>query len=497
MLFNSYEFIFLFLPLALLGFCLIGRGNRQFLAFAWLVAASLFFYGYWNPKYVGLIYLSIIFNYSLGSFLQCNSKRTAASKVLLIFGITVNLALLGYFKYTNFFLDNLNAIIGSDFNLGTIILPLGISFFTFQQIAYLTDAYLGTIPFCNFLHYCLFVTFFPQLIAGPIVHYQEMMPQFAEGSSRPNNSDLAVGITIFSIGLFKKVALADTIAYYANLVFGAASSGVTLSLSAAWVGAIAYTFQLYFDFSGYADMAIGIARMFGIKLPLNFYSPYKSVNIIEFWRRWHMTLSRWLRDYLYIPLGGNRKGAIRKYLNLMLTMLLGGLWHGAGWTFVIWGGLHGAYLVVNNGWQSFRSAMGRDLKQSTWWGRWMGRMVTFVAVVISWVYFRAESTEVANHILEAMCGFHGFASANETVVNSKVIFMLLGLTCIAWFFPNTQEFMRNHNPALVTYKIDSQLKLFKWLHWEPNRPWAIFTASLNLICLTKLSEITEFLYFQF
>ena len=333
MLFNSHIFIFFFLPITLLVFHQIGRRGKHRLAISWLVAASFFFYGWWNPPYLGLILISILFNYVLGVSLSRIPRKT-----LLIVGISGNLALLGYFKYANFFTDTLNALTDANIALQQIVLPIAISFFTFQQITYLVDAYRGETQEYNFLHYCLFVTFFPQLIAGPIVHHKEMLPQFAEKSLYKIKADnLAVGVTIFIIGLFKKVILADGIAVYATPMFDAAEWYDSLTFFEAWCGALAYSLQLYCDFSGYSDMAIGIARMFGVKLPINFYCPYKAHNIIEFWRRRHITLSRFLRDYLYFPIGGNRRGVSRRYVNVMITMLLGGLWHGAGWTFVVWG----------------------------------------------------------------------------------------------------------------------------------------------------------------
>ena len=303
MLFNSYEFIFLFLPTVLLCFHLIGKQGYHRVAIAWLICVSLFFYGWWNPAYLLLILSSVLLNYSVGVLLIHNSGRNLLSKNILGIGVSVNLAILGYFKYANFFVDNLNALSDTNLILNEVILPLAISFFTFQQIAYLVDAYRGKIIEYNFLHYCLFVTFFPQLIAGPIVHHKEMLPQFANDAIyKLRSKSLAIGMTIFALGLFKKVVIADGISIYATPVFDAAEAGIILTFFEAWSGALAYTFQLYFDFSGYSDMAIGIARMFGIRLPLNFNSPYKATSIIDFWRRWHITLSRFLRDYLYISL---------------------------------------------------------------------------------------------------------------------------------------------------------------------------------------------------
>jgi len=360
MLFNSYQFIFLFLPITLLGFHLLGKEGYNRTAIAWLVGASLFFYGWWNPAYLALILFSIVFNYGVGVSLGY-APNSPKKKSVLFLGVASNLGLLGYYKYANFFIENINVITGAEIVLDQIILPLAISFFTFQQIAYLVDVYRDKVKEHNFLHYCLFVTFFPQLIAGPIVHHKEMLPQFAQAITyRLRAKHLAVGFTIFVIGLFKKVVLADGIAVYATPVFEIAEFNVALTFFEAWGGALAYSFQLYFDFSGYSDMAIGIARMFGIRLPLNFNSPYKAISIIDFWRRWHLTLSRFFRDYVYIPLGGQRKGEIRRLVNLAITMLLGGLWHGAGWTFVFWGGLHGLFLVINHIWSNAKIKMVHD-----------------------------------------------------------------------------------------------------------------------------------------
>lgn len=500
MLFNSYEFIFLFLPIVLLGFFTLSIFKSRVLSIGWLVAASLFFYGYWNPKYLLLIITSIIFNYFLGNLINKKIKDKPLSSRLLILGIIANLACIGYFKYAHFLVSNVTTILGNnylEFNLQNIILPLGISFFTFQQIAYLIDSYQNKLQNSSFLNYCLFVTFFPQLIAGPIVHYQEMIPQFEQKETyRINWENIAVGLSIFSIGLFKKVVLADSIAIYANPVFTAAEQGQSLTFLAAWLGALAYTFQLYFDFSGYADMAIGMARMFGIILPLNFYSPYKSVNITEFWRRWHMTLSRFLRDYLYIPLGGNRQGITRRYINLMITMLLGGLWHGAGWTFVIWGGLHGCYLVINNGWHTFRRyVLKQDLTQSTIFGQILGQIITFIAVVIAWVFFRATTLDSAVHIVQSMVGFHGFSLATKGFEFPTKLFLILFV--IAAFLPNTQQIMNNYNPALLTYKMKPKYSIPKWLQWRPNYTWSVIITLFNFLCIIKLSKISEFLYFQF
>ena len=516
MLFNSYAFIFIFLPVTLLVFFSIGNKGHHRIAIAWLVAASLFFYGWWNPAYLSLILGSILFNYAVGVALS-NSSGSNLTKIILSFGILVNLFLLAYFKYANFFVDNLNSLSGSNFHLQTIILPLAISFFTFQQITYLVDAYKGETREYNFLHYCLFVTFFPQLIAGPIVHHREMLPQFIKNTIyKFNHQHLAIGLTIFFLGLFKKVVLADGVAVYATPVFDAAEQGVMLTFFEAWAGALAYTFQLYFDFSGYSDMAIGIARMFGILLPLNFNSPYKSVNIIEFWRRWHITLSRFLRDYLYIPLGGNRKGKFRRYINLMITMLLGGLWHGAGWTFVMWGALHGIYLIINHVWRALRRAFGHDLNRSSWWGRSLSMLITFMAVVVAWVFFRAESFAGAINVLQGMSGINGFYLNAEWLsqlgslgvylqelgivfapiainFNKFWIMSILLVWFIAWFMPNTQQLLSRYEPAIYS----GEIKGWKCLQWQPSRVWTLSIAMLATIAILSLTRISEFLYFNF
>ena len=337
MLFNSYQFIFGFLPVVCLLYFVVARFWGRKAGAAVLVGASLFFYGWWNERYVWILLLSIGCN--AGFAIALIRGETGQRFWILLTGLGFNLLLLGYFKYAIFIAQNVNAVFGVDWQVDPGPLPLGISFFTFQKIAFLVDAYLGGVITFNLLDYCLFVTFFPQLIAGPIVRHNEIIPQFRTLPRRPRASDFAIGISIFAIGLFKKVCLADPSATWVNPLFSAAASGAPIGFVDAWIAALAYSFQLYFDFSGYSDMAIGLARLFGIVLPINFYSPYKAVNIIDFWRRWHITLSRFLRDFIYIPLGGNRRGVPRRYVNLAVAMLLGGLWHGAAWTFVLWGAI--------------------------------------------------------------------------------------------------------------------------------------------------------------
>ena len=514
MLFNTYIFIFLFLPVVLIGFHLIGTLGRHRVAIVWLIAASLFFYGWWNPAYLGLILGSMLFNYMLGTIIITQANK----KILLIIGITANLALLGYFKYSNFFVESLNALIKSNFTLETIILPLAISFFTFQQIIYLVDTSRGDTEKYNFLHYALFVSFFPQLIAGPIVHHKEMFPQFMRRTLfRLKAKHLAVGMTIFAIGLFKKVVLADSIAVYAAPIFNAADAGIPLKFFDAWAGALAYSFQLYFDFSGYSDMAIGLARMFGVHLPINFNSPYKSTSIIDFWRRWHITLSRFLRDYLYIPLGGSRKGKPRRICNVMITMLLGGLWHGAGWTFVIWGGLHGLFLVINHEWRRLSSPTEDGPSKSIF-----GWAVTMLSIVVAWVPFRAESLAGATNMLRSMAaingvqlttGFQGKLGNFElwlmdygvgfngmftrTILGDPKIFGLwiLALFLISILFPNTQQLMRGFRP--IPFRDTVSPLRYRWQEWRLTIFWALFSAMASVLAILSLTRVSEFLYFQF
>jgi D-alanyl-lipoteichoic acid acyltransferase DltB (MBOAT superfamily) len=336
MLFNSYEYIFIFLPITFFIYFYLNSKKLTEASKGFLVFSSLFFYSWWNPIYLPIILLSMLFNYGIGEIFTKDDFVKINKKSILIFAILSNLLLLGYFKYMDFFISNINYVTSENIGLYHLALPLGISFFTFQQISYLVDSYKEETKEYDFLNYALFVTFFPQLIAGPIVHHKEMMPQFSNRWNLVKNyKNIALGLFIFSIGLFKKVVIADTFAMWATTGFDTAS---TLNFLEAWSTSLAYTFQLYFDFSGYTDMAIGSALLFNIKLPINFNSPYKAVNIQDFWRRWHITLSRFLRDYIYIPLGGNRLSRFKTYSNLMITFLLGGLWHGAGWTFIVWGG---------------------------------------------------------------------------------------------------------------------------------------------------------------
>lgn len=466
MLFNSYEFLLAFLPATLFLYFLAGKYAGGRTAIFILIVASFIFYAWWKPSYFIILFASLIFNYGLS--LGFKSLKPRAAKILLAWGVGINLAALGFYKYTDFFLENFNFISGANFPLPGFVLPLAISFFTFQQIAYLVDAYTGHIQERSFSNYALFVTFFPQLIAGPIVHHGEMMPQFAKaGIARFNAANFAKGFFILSVGLFKKVIIADKFALYATAGFDHAA---VLNFQEAWVSSLSYTFQLYFDFSGYTDMAIGLGWMFNIRLPFNFNSPYKALDIQDFWRRWHMTLSRFLRDYLYIPLGGNRGENWTTYRNLFLTFLLGGIWHGAGWTFVVWGALHGLGTMVHRAWKSF----GKNMYALPAW------IFTFLFVHIAWVFFRAVNFGDALKVLKGMAGFSGFGRVDFMTVEDPFgrdigqIFIIAFM--VIWMLPNTNRLSDKFA-----------------MHWG--------TVAVNVaaffIAFLSLNEISEFIYFGF
>jgi D-alanyl-lipoteichoic acid acyltransferase DltB (MBOAT superfamily) len=508
LLFNSFEFIFLFLPLTLAGFFAASRFAGRRGAQLWLIAASVFFYGWWNPLYLPLLGAVMVFTYLVGKHLSARP-----SKLMLGAGVAVLLGVLGWFKYANFLVANIDALTGADWTVGAVVLPLAISFFTFQKIAYLVDSYKGLTRDTRPVEFTLFVVFFPQLIAGPIVHWKEILPQFKDGGVyRPHAENFAVGIAIFALGLFKKAVLADGIAVHARPTFAAAEAGLAPDLLTAWSAALAYTFQLYFDFSGYSDMAIGAARMFGILLPLNFNSPYKASNIADFWRRWHMTLSRFLRDYLYIPLGGNRRGPARRYGNLMATMLLGGLWHGAGWTFILWGGLHGLYLAINHAWQRVVPAA----VAAQGWYRRAAWSLTFLVVVIAWVPFRAPTMEGAGRMLAGMAGLNGVSLPNAIgarIGGARVVLegwgidfalgggsafvyawlWIAGLFAVALLAPNSQQIVGRFRAAL---DFDPRYAARR-LAWRPSPRWAVTMGIVAATGTLALSQVSEFLYFQF
>jgi len=461
MLFNSYEFIFLFLPVSFFIYFYLNHKRLTEASKGFLVLSSLFFYSWWNPVYLPIILISMLFNYGIGEIFSKDSFNKISKKSILSFAIFANIILLGYFKYMDFFISNINFITGSDIGLYHLALPLGISFFTFQQISYLVDSYKGETIEYDFLNYALFVTFFPQLIAGPIVHHKEMMPQFSRIRNRVKNyKNIAMGIFIFSLGLFKKVVIADTLSKWATQGFDTAT---TLDFLEAWSTSLAYTFQLYFDFSGYTDMAIGAALLFNIKLPINFNSPYKALNIQDFWRRWHITLSRFLKDYIYIPLGGNRKGELITYRNLIITFLIGGLWHGAGWTFVFWGFLHGIGLVIHRIW----SKIGIKI-----W-KWLAWLITFNFINISWIFFRAKEWKDAVKILNGMLTYPNL-HFNSHILKELIVLLLVFFLVI--FFKNSNQKVNEFKPTLFN---------------------AFWIFSLLFIAMYYLHRPSEFLYFNF
>jgi alginate O-acetyltransferase complex protein AlgI len=529
MLFNSYEFLFAFFPISLGIFYLCKRfgGGPEHLA---ILAASFFFYAWWDVRFLPLLISSITVNYIAGMVLAwwVSNGRQRAAGWLMTAAIALNLAVLGVFKYSHFAVTNLNAALDTDFTLGSIILPLGISFFTFEQISFLVDVRHGQTRPSLYVHYALFVSFFPRLVAGPIIRYNEIAPQFA--APRPARAfadDLAVGLTMFTIGLLKKVVLADGVAPYASPVFIAAEHGEAIDFLMAWGGALAYTCQLYFDFSGYSDMAIGAARCFGIRFPMNFDSPYKSTSIVEFWRRWHITLSRFLRDYLYFGLGGNRRGPVRRYLNLLITMLLGGLWHGANWTFIVWGTLHGAYLMLNHAWLAVaaRSPALTDFRNSRS-GAAFGLIVTFLAIVAAWVFFRSPSFSGAFNLLAGMAGLHGvaipsglafavaplrglldvvgvrFADASGTILLTTYGWVT-ALLAIVFLFPNSQQILARFDPVLEAsarsakggIRVAPDRRM--WWEWRPSALWAFAIGVGAFIAIISITRVSEFLYWQF
>ncbi|HHH37398.1 MAG TPA: MBOAT family protein [Epsilonproteobacteria bacterium] len=485
MLFNSYVFIFAFLPVTFFVYFYLNHIKLTAAGKAFLVFSSLFFYSWWNIAYLPIILVSMLFNYVVGLSLSREWKHSRINKkTLLIVGIVANVSMLAYFKYADFLISNLNAVLGSKYDLLHLALPLAISFFTFQQIAYLVDSYHGETKEYDFLNYANFVTFFPQLIAGPIVHHKEMMPQFAHIENKViNYKHITMGLFIFSMGLFKKVIIADTFAVWATAGFDQAQ---VLNMAEAWVTSLSYTFQLYFDFSGYTDMAIGAALLFNIKLPINFNSPYKATSIQDFWRRWHMTLSRFLKDYVYIPLGGNRKGEFRTYTNLVLTFLIGGIWHGAGWTFVFWGLLHGIAIVIHRAW----SQMGLKMHAVLAW------LITFNFINVTWVFFRAKEWEDAVKVLKGM--FTGSLLLPSTIQENFDFLSDYGVTFGNWIGGVSRD---DYTPLwlgaalIVTVALKNSNQLTQSL--KPNYWTALYAATLFLIAASSLSKLSEFLYFNF
>ena len=498
MLFTSGEFLFVYLPLTLITFFLVARWLGHRAAAFWLTLASLVFYGYWRPANTPILVVSIIVNYLFGRLILDARRRGNAqsAKGLLAAAVAANLAALAYFKYANFLLDTGTEVLGLPPTTLDVVLPLGISFFTFTQIAYLADVHAGKVVERNPVHYGLFVTYFPHLIAGPVLHHSEMMPQFGSAEIyRARLRNFAIGLSFLCIGLAKKILIADSVAPFANEGFLQAEHASLAPLSA-WLCLAAYTLQIYFDFSGYSDMAVGLSLLIGVRLPYNFNSPYKARNITDFWRRWHMTLSRFLRDYLYIPLGGNRQGRFRRYVNLMLTMLLGGLWHGASWTFVVWGGLHGLYLCVNHAWQWVKERLpGMQLAQGKVASRVLAALsvaITLFSVIVAWVFFRATTVDGAFGIIRSMFALND-AAPLQLEITSRIVVWIVVFSLVALLARNSQE--------LVDQRLAPALERIATRRWSSELMAAMCGGMIVLIVLLAMisasRNVTEFIYFNF
>lgn len=512
MLFNSTEFLFLFLPTVYLGFLLLQSTRRPRLVMAWLTASSLLFYAWWNPSYLFLLILSTVVNYNLGAHLSRAGRE--GGRGWLAAGIAFNLGLLGYFKYANFFLDNVSVLFDAGWNFEKIILPLAISFYTFNQITYLVDSRKGVTEPHGFLEYILFVSYFPHLIAGPIVHHSDLLTQFERlGTAENTGRNLVIGLSILMIGLFKKVVVADTFALFSSPVFSLAAFEQPIYTLDALAGIFSYAFQLYFDFSGYSDMAIGLSCMFGIMLPVNFFSPYRAQNISDFWRMWHATLSRFLRDYVYMPLGGFACRAGRQRWNLFATMFAGGVWHGAGWTFVGYGILHGIYCVAHQLWRiKVSGPMG--LVRNRYYGA-AAQLVTFLVVVFTLALFRSDSVATTQYLLSRLfvpgelsfvpaymdrVGDFGIFKIESIVRESQhatlVVFGLLAAALAAcWMLPSTAQLFQRQQVMIA--KPAAGRPAMIQLEWRPSRRWAFFVAALFTMSFLTLGEVSEFLYFQF
>jgi alginate O-acetyltransferase complex protein AlgI len=494
MLFNSYEFLLGFLPLALLAFHGLARAGRPRLAMGALLLLSLAFYARWNPAHLLVLVPLTAANYGAVSRLAAlGGRRPRLARGLLAGAVAVDLSVLAAFKYAGFAADTANGLLGLDLPLARLALPLGISFFTFEMVTSLVDAAAGEVERRDPLDYALFVTFFPHLVAGPIVRHDEMMPQFRAGA-RPGAAMACQGVTLLAIGLAKKVLLADLVAPYATERFAAAAAGQALSAADAWAGALAYTGQIYFDFSGYSDMAIGAALLFGIRLPVNFASPYRAGSIIEFWQRWHVTLTRLLRTYVYVPLAfrAARRGRPRPYRYLVLTMLLAGLWHGAGWTYVAWGGLHGIFLAVNHAWRALERRAGIDLGARPA-ARAAAGALTLAAVVAAWVVFRAPDLATAGRMLAAMAGAGGAAGRAAFGDTGAALALAAALLLLARLAPNSQQLTGYAGPGEAPPDPAAPLPLA----WSPSARWAAAVGLLLAASLVSLSRVSEFIYFQF
>ena len=484
MLFNSYIFILLFLPICILGYFLLNHFKQQKMAQVFLLAMSLWFYGYFNLNYLLIIIVSIVVNYAAYRFMM----KWPGKRVLLITALAFNLGMLFYFKYYDFFLENINLLFHTDFALKNILLPLGISFFTFQQISFVIDAFKRETPEYDFISYASFVAFFPQLVAGPIVTHKELIPQFSEQDRKHFNWDnFARGIYIFVLGLGKKVLLADT---FGNAVNWGFDNIAQLDTTNALIVMLSYTFQIYFDFSGYCDMAIGIGKMLNIDLPLNFNSPYKALTINDFWKRWHITLTRFFTQYLYIPLGGNRKGNMRTYVNTMIVFLVSGLWHGANWTFVLWGGMHGLFIVISRHWKKFFDKLHPALN-------WI---ITFSFVNIAWLFFRADSVRDALRIIYRICrlDFTGI-DPNISECFDLVEFQWLFDRVFQYDILSIQPFFFGIGFIIIAFVtvLGSKNAFEKMIEFRPTLGRLLCISLLLVWCIFSFSGISTFLYFNF
>jgi len=484
MLFNSAAYIFLFLPVVVVFYYVLLKFRLIVVSKIWLVLASVLFYSWWDPKYTALLLISMLLNFGIGSaFLSKYFEDKTKRKFLLIFGLTLNILILGYFKYANFFIDNLNFVLHTDIQIAKIILPLGISFFTFTQIIYLVDAYKKEAREYDVLSYLLFVTFFPHLIAGPILHHGEMMPQFNDIKRKVlKYKNIISGLFLFIIGLFKKTIIADTLSIYVANGYPAGGADATISIIEGWIIVISYTLQIYFDFSGYTDMALGSAKMLNIDLPINFNSPYKAISVQDFWKRWHITLSRFLRDYIYIPLGGNRKGEIRMYSNLLTTMLIGGLWHGASWMFVFWGALHGIAQIINKLWQKTHIELPKPVSI----------FITFMFINFTWIIFRAENLMQAKNIFMSLFDINNFIIPRTHHLDfifhhsAKYPFIIVIFTLallIVFLCPNSNKIV-----SMINVDSKKSAVFYSFLFA------IIFIAAIIKLCCVPYSE---FIYFNF
>jgi len=519
MLFNSHEFIFGFLPATVIVFFALGLFSRK-LALGWLVAASLFFYAWWRPANVLIIGPSILINYGLARTMQRLGERDGqnrASSVILAVGILFNIVFLGYFKYKNFLAGTVNDVFGADFVLMQVILPLGISFITFQKIAFLIDVDARRIPSFTFREYSLFVLFFPQLIAGPIVHFRELMPQFRDINCRIDATHVAVGLTLLFLGLFKKVVLADGIAPMVTTIYDQAAAGSAIPLQIAWMATVGFTLQIYFDFSGYSDIAIGAARIFGIRFPQNFDSPLRAWSIIDFWSRWHMTLTRFLTAYIYNPLVlsltrrrlakgrtpyGGKNVTVGGFICVLMvptivTMFISGLWHGAGHVFLVWGLLHGVYITINHAWRVIAPKL---IDRSVLSGRlynFVCFLLTFAAVSASMAFFRSSTLASAMQLVRGLMGLNGMGFQGAEDV-PKLFLGIISLALIAFVFPNTLRVLSRYQPALGMKPPQTSPTSFEGvIAWNGSLGWAILTALIAIIGISRLGGPSEFLYWQF